>query len=45
MFAGMDRCTRHDGLPSMIVDDLYLDRPRQPVGPREADTPLIAYPN
>jgi hypothetical protein len=32
MFAGMDGCTRHDGLPSVIVDDLYLDRPRHPIG-------------
>ena len=31
--------------PSMIVDDLYIDRPGHPVGPCEADTPLVVYPN
>jgi hypothetical protein len=45
MFAGVDGCTRHDGLPSMIVDDLYLDRPLSAVRPRKADTPLVVYPN
>jgi hypothetical protein len=26
MFAGMDGPSGHDGLPSMVIDDLYVNR-------------------
>src|SRR5579859_1151191 len=32
-------------IPSVIVDDLHIDRARRSIGPREADPPLIVYSN
>ena len=41
MFAGVDRCTGHKWIPSVVIDDLNVNRTRRSVRPCEANPPLI----
>src|SRR5580692_11176284 len=41
MFAGVDRRTGHKSIPSVIIDDLNVNRTQRSVRPCEANPPLI----
>src|SRR5450755_1014514 len=41
MFAGVDRRTGHKWIPSVVIDDLSVNRTWRSVRPSEANPPLI----
>jgi hypothetical protein len=45
VFAGVDGGTRHDGIPSMVIDDLDVNRAWRSVRRCEANPPLIVDSN